>query len=314
MNSDLTVSTLCDGFAISESTKQKHPHLNDKMVVDLINGIEVIKDHNKVSESVSKSRVKRFMGAVSGSSRHRQDLINKNVTESLHVASKWLQKHESDFLIVNNSLSVITEKLLQTRQGVMQLDQKLNINVDQLRHAISELEEVTSQRSQQLHDYVRTVDIRTRAESHLLSEDKRWQAGKLRQLPPELRVYVFLDNLRNGAFSLYLNSVKSTERTRLLSDVKNTLAIRLADDSGVKAQDNSLENIWIKTSESINLDKLEADDFHSISYLSSWASESTPVTYAVQKATLEQSDGIPHIFNMKRWVDRSMNEQLVRAS
>lgn len=313
MNSNQLISKFCDGFDISITTQEKYPHLTDKLVVDLINGIEVIKDHNKVSESVSSSRVKRFLGGLSGSSRHRQDLINKNVAESLHATSQWLQTHESDFLIVNNSLSVISEKLLQTRQGVMQLDRKLNSHVDDLRQSIAELEQVTTNKSQQLQNHIETIDIRTRAENQLHSEDKKWQAGKLQKLPPELKVYVFLDNLRNGAFSVYYKVASQTEKSRLFLDVKNTLSIRLADDFGVKSQDCKLEEVWVRTSESINPDMLEQDDLHSISYLSSWASKSTPITHAVHQATLEHFDEIPHIFNMKRWVDRSVNEQLVRG-
>ena len=315
MNSDQFVSAFCGELVIPKSAKEKHPHLTDKMVVDLINGIEVIKDHNKVAQAESSSRLKRFLGGISGSTQRRQVNINKNVAESLRATSHWLQKHESDFLIVNSSLSVISEKLLETRQGVMRLDQKLNKNLDEVRDCIEELESTVNQKNQRLEEYITSVDLRTQAENQLLSEDRKWQAGLFIDLPVELRVYSLLDNLRNGPFQLYLNTVKQpAERTRLQNDVKNTLNIRVANDIGISPGDKNLKGFWFKTIQSINHQRLTPEEHHSITYLSSWTTESTPVTHTVNQALLDKYDDAPHVFNMKRWIDRGINEQLGKAA
>ena len=314
MNNNQIISKFCGGFEVSRTLQEKHPHLSDQLIVDLINGIEVVKDHNKVSESVSSNHVKRFLGGLSGSSGYKQNLINKNVVESLNATSQWLEKHESDFFIVNESLTVISKKLLQTRQGIMQLDKKLNNHVDDLKQSIEVLEKITSSKSQQLHDYIETIDLRTRADNQLQTEYVKWQAGKLHNLPPELKVYVFLDNLRNGAFSIYYKTASQAEKNRLFHEVKNKLLIRLADDLGIKTQNCKLEDVWVKTAQSISSSMLEQEDIYSISYLSSWAPKSIPITHSIHQATLEYYDDIPHVFNMKRWVDRSVDEQLVRVA
>lgn len=68
--------------------KQNHDYISDKLILDAINGINVVaRDHN-----ISKSRQNigsRVWDSITGSSRKRQDMT-ENLIEGINVCT-WLQ-------------------------------------------------------------------------------------------------------------------------------------------------------------------------------------------------------------------------------
>lgn len=286
-----------------------HPHLSDKAIVDLINGLEVVNDQIKVSKS-RVSMFNRLADAVTGKAKQRQAMINENLAEGLNTASKWLQKHESDFIRVNLALGAIGNKLLETRQGMMKLDSK----VDDLKDLLLFFEQTVSKKNSELNDYIQSVDLRENARAQLESELAKWEGGKLSKIPIELRVFTVLDNLRNGRFALFL-SKKATpnEKIELRELVQNKLRKRIADDLGQKPENidywfnrESLSD-WSNTS---SLAEKEA-----IIYLSSWASKRCELTvFAINTILSSQNEGVPGMYNINRWINRSVEEQLARFS
>ena len=304
-STDNVLKTFSCKVELSKETTQAHPHLKDKMVVDLINGLEVVGDHIKVSES-RHNLLNRFVDGVTGKGKQRQDLINKNLVEGLKTASIWLQKHESDFIQVNLALGTIGNKLLETRKGVMQVDFK----VEALKDYVLDFEKVMKEKQQELGDYIKCVDIRTRADAQMDREIDSWKAGNLKHLPLPLQVFTVLDNLRNGSFALFMQKkATTTERNTYVEHLRSKIRLAVANDLGEKPDDMLFKQTWFNLYDlSHELDPIEKA---SLTYLSSWADkrEQTAV-FSVHSMLEEPNDRLPQRHNMLRWMDRNIEEQI----
>ena len=286
--------------------RETHPHLEEKMALDLINGLEVVNDHIKVSEYRHKL-LNRFMDGVTGKGKQRQDKINKNLSEGLKTASSWLQKYESEFVQVNLALGTLGGKLLETRAGVIKVDSK----VENLKDYLLDFEKIIEEKQKNLQGYIQNVDFRENARAQLESELAKWEGGKLSALPIELRVFSILDNLKNGRFGLFLIA-KATkdEQCEFLELVENKVRKRIADDLGQKPENidywfkrDSLEN-WGKDAE-------QSEAKEAVIYLSSWGSKRNQSTvYAVNSVLSSQDETLPKIYNINRWLSRGVDEQL----
>ncbi len=297
---------------LSSSVNEQHPHLSDKMVVDLINGIEVSRDYVKISLS-RQSTMKRVLDSISSKGKKRQDAINTNMIEGLSAASYWLQKHESDFIHVNSSLEKLSSKLLETRQGVMSLNRSLNSKTEELTYSLKELEETVINKNNQLKDYIYSIDLRENARCQLNSEMDRWQAGEFEHLPVELRVFTVIDNLRHGSVALFLQKKATPNEIKyLLRNTKNKLRIRIADDLGFKPSNtDAFENIWFELEKSLQEKAIQLEDKNAIAYLSSWADKmQQPTLFSINSVLEEKNGNCPHIHKLSRWVDRNISEQL----
>jgi hypothetical protein len=94
---------------------RRHPQLTEKMVVDLVNGIEVVNDQLRCS-ALGQPLFCRLWRLLTGRELRQQDLFNLNVASGLAVVATWLQdlqgfQAESDFAI-----AAVTSKLAETRQ------------------------------------------------------------------------------------------------------------------------------------------------------------------------------------------------------
>jgi hypothetical protein len=284
-----------------------HPHLEDKMVVDLINGLEVAGDHIKVSESRHKP-LNRLIDGVTGKGKQRQDKINKNLSEGLKTASIWLQKHESDFIQVNLALGTFGNKLLETRAGVMKLDSKIGC----LKDYLLDFEKVVKDKQTELGTYIQDVDLRTKADAHIAREFDFWAGGKMENLPVEMRVFTIIDNLRNGSFALFLHQ-KATqdEKGEYLKHLGYKLRSAVAKDLNIKSTDELFKNQWFNLSKVNN--KIESIiEKESIIYLSSWATDKIyqPTVFTINAELSSQDKNLPMNHNMLRWMDRNIEEQL----
>ena len=104
MKNDLNVIKAF-GMEVSEeninSLRKNHDYISDKLILDAINGVNVVaKDHHKVLKS-RQSILSRTFGGITGSSKKHQDMINENVIEGINACAKWLQDHDRHLTRIN---------------------------------------------------------------------------------------------------------------------------------------------------------------------------------------------------------------------
>jgi len=306
MNSNQVLESF--GYStISRVDDVNHPHLKDKLIVDLIQSIEISSDHIKVSQKRNRPFT-RFLDNVSGKTQQRQSLINQNLTKGLDAATHWLRKHESDFIFVNHNLEKLTNKLIETRTGVM----RLNGKVDEISARLQLFETEAKYQLTQLHEYITTIDLRQQAESQIGREANRWKAGRLNHLPIHLKIITMLDNLRNGIFNVYLqHKANDTKKQQLLDDVTNELRILVANDLNIPSSDAALNQGYFSL---LSEHDLPNESKNNLIYLSTWANKKLhPTTYIVRSVLADNYiDTTKFTTNHKylRFINRALKEQL----
>ncbi len=304
------------GFEVDEcSFSTGSSHITDKMVVDLINGIEVTNDHIKVSKSrVSKKC--RFFDAISGKSAQRQNLINENLANGLECAGKWLQKHDYELGSINVAITKIGTKLIETRQGVMALQSKH----ERLATSVHQLANIVEVKNKELVNYVRDVDYRVRAEKQLDRIFDKWSAGRLNHLEIYPRVYSVLDILRNNDFGFYLTqgSAEENYKKAMLENLHDKLKIQFCDDLNIATTDFMSNGFRMKTFDMYDdIGCLEKIDLFSLNYLSDWGDDIFHSNNSCfNKLTEAHINGdkqsclsqFPKTFRVDRWLNRLTSE------
>lgn len=131
-----------------ERLVEAYPHLEEKAIVDFINGFSVMADHlNEKRKVAKKGRSARFLDRLTGQSALRQELIDTSMETSLGfikdyvVANeKRLTKNEHFLHQVMSGVSLLSAKLQEVagdnialRQDLTELAEK----VDHMEHSLS---------------------------------------------------------------------------------------------------------------------------------------------------------------------------------
>lgn len=127
-----------------EDLLEKIPVLQDKHIVDLVNGLEVVKDHIRVRERSNNSFFQRMVDAFSGKSALRQKQIDQNLSTGFESAVVWLEHLQAQQIRSDRALAHVTYKLTETRAGVQKLALRhleLENEVNLLCERMGELEE-----------------------------------------------------------------------------------------------------------------------------------------------------------------------------
>lgn len=310
---------LHSGFGLSEELLKEAPaHLTDKMIVDLVNGIEVIDDQIKVSKTRT-SKFERFRDSFSGRSKHRQDLINDNLAKCMDSTRVWLQNHDYEIASINLAITKITDKLLETRSGVMQLNSKHNDLAD----SVINLAKAVDDKNEKLFNYIRDVDLRTRADRQLDRVIAKWQAGGYRHENTCTTVYMVLDDLKNNDFGLYLEcgSANFKDKQVMLLHLKDALQNQLCNELSISSRSFHHNNGKFSIQDlAEDLARLNKANTLSLNYLSDWSNKHTePNTWLLHQLTEDSLDRnnakntlkeIPSKIRVNRWFNRITDENI----
>ena len=95
--------------------------LNDKIVCDLVNGLEVLKDHNKVAKS-REGIGSRVVDSFTGKGTRRQNIINEGLihnVENLRKVSKYIIDNQTQS---NLAIEKTFAMLIKTQSKIKSLD------------------------------------------------------------------------------------------------------------------------------------------------------------------------------------------------
>lgn len=188
----------------------EYPHLEEKAIVDFINGLTVMSDHLDVKGKIaSKGHSARFFDRLIGDSYRRQELIDNSVESSFLFIKDYvisneqrLAKNEHFLHQVMSGVSMISARLME----VVNDTQGLRKNLNELTNKIARMEQSISQRidNLELHDSAMT-------EMNLaLNVFKSGSA----MLTPEQRLWMLLTQLKYGDFGLWIVSQSGGSKHR----------------------------------------------------------------------------------------------------
>ena len=179
-----------------ERLVEAYPHLEEKAIVDFINGFSVMSDHLNEKHKVAKrGRSARFMDRLTGQSVLRQELIDTSMETSLGfikdyvvVNEKRLAKNDHFLHQVMSGVSLLSAKLQEVAGDTIALRQDLA----ELTDKVGSMEKSLSQRM----DY---YELHNRAMAEVKLALSIF-AMKEALFSPEQSLWMLLTRLKYGEF------------------------------------------------------------------------------------------------------------------
>ncbi|QSF46384.1 diguanylate cyclase regulator RdcB family protein [Paenibacillus tianjinensis] len=182
------------------------PVLHDKLIVDLVNGIEVTKDHINFREVRNPNFFSRAWDGLTGKSANRQQQIDLNLSRGLQAASVWLQNVQAEQIRSDRALVYVSKKLAETRIGIQKLVAShldLRDDVQKLGEKIGQFEELCQLQMSELKRQIQSIGQRQSAVIQMNKEFDKWESGGYSAYAPLSQLLIVLETLNWGAFGEY---------------------------------------------------------------------------------------------------------------
>lgn len=150
------------------------PIITDKILVDLVNSIQVNDD--LISFRQKRGLFGQFFDNLTGADRKRQLATDKNVNIAMQSLHSWVLDIANNLNVSNNTIITIEEKLIETRQAIRNQRQDINLltdMVDQLQLCVADHEH----RILKLEQRVYRTEVQHRIEDAM----KAWQSKQTYQ-------------------------------------------------------------------------------------------------------------------------------------
>ena len=209
-----------------EELTNKHPHIGEKLILDLVNGVVVAKDLNESFKSKEKG-FSRIWDTVSGSSKKRQNLINENLIEGLKASSQWLQDHDRHLSRIDIRMKDVADELYNTQNEVVRKFKEVDSRIE----ILEKFQKNSMQRFNKVEHKLTKIEAQQ-------SVDREVEKIYNLALPLEIEIFTVLDNLASGEAGLYyLFEEDKQKKNDFLTYIKNKIKNRVSNLELIKLVD-----------------------------------------------------------------------------
>lgn len=216
------------------------PSAQSRVLIDMVNSLDVARDHLRVSERTHNSITRRFLGAITGSTQQRNNHISQShqlVLDSAVATITELAKSQSRSNLaiekVANRLTFVETSLAQTANRLADVCEV----VAQLRCTVDE-------QVARLNDEIAHLDLRAAASEQLDLVMSRWEAGKFNAFPRSSRCFIAAHELYWGGFGEYLRRHPEASSVQTLKETFQNLASARLHRS-VNDEDSASLSHWL---------------------------------------------------------------------
>lgn len=217
------------------------PSLKQKFLVDLVNGIDVNRDHIRVQKD-SSGFFARLWGAYTGESYTRQNQINENIIEGLDSCLTWLNNLTEQVTFTNNALVQVNEGLGKVKHDLARVAHFAADTRDQL----EALQRTVDDRCTELEARIQQIDMRQRAYQQMDSLMTSWGAGNYYSLSLGQRCFLVASELAWGVFGDYCKVANQTDREQILRNLRDRLTIQINQDARVAPTTRLVSDVWLQ--------------------------------------------------------------------
>ncbi|VXD08703.1 conserved hypothetical protein [Enterobacterales bacterium 8AC] len=223
----------------TQDVVQVLPCLHEKFVVDLANGVDIVRDHTRTQQS--QRFFERLWHDLTGTNAQRQQAINASLADGVDSSLRWLIE--------------LTGSLAKSHYAITQVNDRVN----QLVHHTAEIAHYAAETRSQLHQFAENVNTRCLALEqevqglrqtqdgmlHLNRVFTRWQAGRYPQFSLAGRCYAVIEALRWGAFGDLLRSSDASQHNVLIDDLRDRAITQMLRDADVTASERKNSDFWL---------------------------------------------------------------------
>ena len=173
------------------------PMLTDKMIIDMVNGLEVASDCIRTSTSRTKT-LDRAWDAFTGASNRGQNIINENFQNGLSTSVSWLQALEVNQAQTNRGIKLVADRLYETRRGVEKLIEAhlgLRNELEQLQSSLNYQCGEIEKKQDHIQEELKRIGLRQSAKNHMDRIFDKWDAGHLEQFAPFTQLLLVMEEL-----------------------------------------------------------------------------------------------------------------------
>jgi hypothetical protein len=216
------------------------PHLKEKALLDLVNGLEVSRD--LITYKRDQGLWSRMIGALDGSNRRREIIIQEQTQGSLETLTDWMLELTREARFSQEVLTKVADKLRETRCDLAALGKAIVDNRSAIAALDKRLAEVGRRMDCELEDVRSRVE---RVEDHQAIQlvTERWESGRLFAGYPALVQGAFaVDDILRGSLGRRVHA--DAELRGFLHDrVVNILRRQ----ESIGQRNGSLERVWLPT-------------------------------------------------------------------
>jgi hypothetical protein len=290
---------------ISEELLVALPSLKQKFLVDLVNGIDVSRDHIKIQKD-RDGFTNRLWDSFTGDAHRRQSQISELVVTGLESCFEWLGELTEQLTFTNTALTQISEGLVRVK---LDLANVANFSAD-TRQQLKYFKDAVDQHMTELEARIREVDMRQRAYQQMDSLFLSWDAGNFSALSLAQRCFLVISELAWGVFADYGRIASPLDRDQILMDLRNRLIVKIMRDAGLKRDDRVDSQIWLEVGQLTSGPALQCRQ--ALQYLGDRLSDSAQGFnwYVVNKGP-KRPTKVPYIMDASRLVT-GMSNELIR--
>lgn len=229
-----------------DAVGQAFPYLKDKMLIDFINGIEVVNAlNNSQHRAANQGFIKRNLYLLSGKSQMTQNNINDHFKVGLQACHAYCNE------LAHHAHAHAT--------AIVQLKDTLNhtqSHLGELTHFVADLKEQVDEMYHSLDDRVVKLELKDRASTQLENLLSAWQAERFSGLSPMAQCFLVLDTLKWGEYGFYINQLSDNEKQTALDTLKNKIIVIQKSLFNMSADKDIPKEIWLTASTHRNSNEL----------------------------------------------------------
>lgn len=218
MIQNLTDEYYCSSTQPLDQLQRRVPVIGDKALIDLINGVQVSRDVIRYRKN--RGFLGQILDTVNGSNHQRQILLDGNLIAGQETLYLWVLEVTDSLRISQVGLQVTQQSLLETRQAVRQIKQRLvgqEKEVNKLIEGLSQLHKQLNVKFQDLEKRIHNLEVRVSANEDLDHIFTAWTAGQTyTKLPWAIQVALVAKEVFSSAVLTYELETGDTTRFRPL--------------------------------------------------------------------------------------------------
>lgn len=175
-----------------KSLEKNHPYISDKLILDLINGVNVTaRDHHETLKK--REGFYRFFGTLTGNSKKNQDTINENLIEGLNSCASWFKDHDKKLSSLDKRINGIVEDTLNHFSKIKEKNKELEAN-------FKRFQEISINRFGKIEKEIKFLKIHTIIDREITSLEANTKYEIFENM--SLKIFLFMDNLFSGELGL----------------------------------------------------------------------------------------------------------------
>lgn len=176
------------------------PSAQSRVLIDMVNSLDVARDHIRVSEAKSQSLGSRFLGSITGSTQRRNNHIAQNHQLALDSAIATITELAKSQSRSNFAIEQVASRLTYVETSLAQTASRLA----DVCEVVKQLRCIVDEQSARLMDELARMDLRSAASEQLDLVMSRWEAGKFNAFPRSSRCFVAAHELYWGSFGEFM--------------------------------------------------------------------------------------------------------------